>query len=452
MTWNEMLIKNLKAHARKFLSYFLCNSLAIMILFMFFLLLFNRAVQQNLQYGTRDMMMACTIAIIVFIIGFSNYSYWTFAKSRQSEFGLLSILGMTPKDLNRQILAENSMIAVSSLFVGILSGGVFARLFFMVVTHILQKDSKFEMGFEAYGATVAVFAVVYLIMNLMGGYMAKKLEPIEILKQRKKAEKGGVRHPLLLLLGFLMILAAYTLKYLEIRHLIRIQEISTKFILIMFTGLYIFISQAGGALLAFFQKRKRLFLPRMLTITELSHKIAANQNVIYLMCFLSALIMYFMGDSFTKYLFGFNSGYYETNSGNLGFVSNPAEGMLLLYVSIFMAVLFFISAGCMINFKLFNEIDPEKRRFMKLYRVGITQKEGEKYLSAELKILFFVPLAAGVLLVYPFVIIDNLPQDHYRTIIGYFTLMNLLYGVLQTGFYFLTKHRYIKQITWMEED
>ncbi len=84
------------------------------------------------KMGAANGMIISQVIIVIFSILFVGYSTSIFLKSRGKEFGLLSLYGMTRKQIKKNnVLIENTIISILSLGMGILTGVVFSKLFFM---------------------------------------------------------------------------------------------------------------------------------------------------------------------------------------------------------------------------------------------------------------------------------------------------------------------------------
>lgn len=74
-------------------------------------------------------MYLCEFVIIIFTFIFSNYSITTFLKSREKEFGLLSMFGLTKTQIRRYVMFENITISIVSIITGLFFGTLFSKLF-----------------------------------------------------------------------------------------------------------------------------------------------------------------------------------------------------------------------------------------------------------------------------------------------------------------------------------
>lgn len=69
---------------------------------------------------------------------------------------------------------------------------------------------------------------------------------------------------------------------------------------------------------------------------------------------------------------------------------------VMLFADFFISCLFFLAAGSAIYFKLFTQQDEDQRQFHALERIGMQRREAGRLLSREFLLLFFIPVALGI--------------------------------------------------------
>lgn len=116
MSFNQIVWKMIKHNYKKYMFYYLCNSLTVMLFFIFSTLYFNEQVvelkeTESIQY----VLMIPGVSLITFTLIFISYAHNIFIKQRKSEFGLFLTLGMSNRDIARLLLFENSLIALISI-------------------------------------------------------------------------------------------------------------------------------------------------------------------------------------------------------------------------------------------------------------------------------------------------------------------------------------------------
>lgn len=89
MTFKDLAIKNFKGNVRKYLSIFLCYSLCVMVLQVFFNILHNKDFLDVFSNKNIKMLMNFSlIVLIIFLVFFISYAIQTFLKLRSKEFGV----------------------------------------------------------------------------------------------------------------------------------------------------------------------------------------------------------------------------------------------------------------------------------------------------------------------------------------------------------------------------
>src|SRR5690606_17432115 len=68
---------------------------------------------------------------------------------------------------------------------------------------------------------------------------------------------------------------------------------------------------------------------------------------------------------------------------------------LSMFAGLFVSLLFFIGAGSLIYFKLFTELESDRRLFERLRRLGITPGETSRTVTAQIAAVFLLPFALG---------------------------------------------------------
>lgn len=115
-----------------------------------------------------------------------------------------------------------------------------------------------------------------------------------------------------------------------------------------------------------------------------------------------------------------------------------------------LGILFFVAAGSVLYIKQYTELPQTKQTFYKLYKIGITKKETGRMIGQELKIVFFTPMVfgsfLGLSLIYLMThIVDG--QESIRPFMKNASLVVAMYFVCQCIFYWMTKRKYVKELT-----
>lgn len=116
----------------------------------------------------------------------------------------------------------------------------------------------------------------------------------------------------------------------------------------------------------------------------------------------------------------------------------------ILFVGVFIGVIFFVSAGSFLYFRLYSDLAKDTEKFAMIYKIGLTKKELKKMISQQVGILFFTPIIVsvihgGVALTAMYHIFDMGMQKE-----GYFVLG--LFIAIQVVYYLLARHFYFKKV------
>lgn len=69
----------------------------------------------------------------------------------------------------------------------------------------------------------------------------------------------------------------------------------------------------------------------------------------------------------------------------------------ILFVGIFIGIVFFVSAGSFLYFRLYSDMNVDVEKFKMIYKLGLTKKELKKMIYQQVGILFFTPIIVSVI-------------------------------------------------------
>lgn len=122
---------------------------------------------------------------------------------------------------------------------------------------------------------------------------------------------------------------------------------------------------------------------------------------------------------------------------------------LFVFVTTLVGVLFFVAGGMVLYFKQYTELESATVFFRKLHKVGISDKEIRRVVSAELLVTFFVPLLVGSVFGYSFIyLITHVMSgsDIIREFMTNTTIVVAVYFIFQLSFYLITKRKYSREV------
>jgi putative ABC transport system permease protein len=115
---------------------------------------------------------------------------------------------------------------------------------------------------------------------------------------------------------------------------------------------------------------------------------------------------------------------------------------LSLFLFTFVGLLFFLASPILLHFRLLTEFESERKKYRKLFLLGIDPREVARLVGRELSVFFFLPFTLGVLLALstvlslPAVIGDRALMARYLLIIcgAYLAFESLAYLVYQAAY------------------
>lgn len=117
---------------------------------------------------------------------------------------------------------------------------------------------------------------------------------------------------------------------------------------------------------------------------------------------------------------------------------------LMLFVALLTGAVFFIAAGSFLYFRLYADLDYDRRQYLTITKVGLTDQELNKIVTRQLALLFFVPIVvAFVHSAFAFMALQSFYQlsiaREVLIVLGGFLIAQLIY-------FFLIRQRYLQNL------
>lgn len=117
---------------------------------------------------------------------------------------------------------------------------------------------------------------------------------------------------------------------------------------------------------------------------------------------------------------------------------------LVLFVGLFIGIVFFVSAGSFLYFRLYADLDEDKQKFRSITKIGLTEKELKKVLTKQTAILFFTPII--VALIHGAVALTALSHMFYYDITKVAVSVLGVFLVIQVVYFYIVRYFYTMQI------
>ncbi|MDA2385300.1 ABC transporter permease [Bacillus cereus] len=311
MTFWQFAFKNVTRNARAYFAYFVSSAFSIAIFFSFAVYLFHPKLHMtDVNYSLNILMTISEVVIVFFSFFFLLYSIGTFLKVRKKQFGILTVLGISQKQLKRLIFIENMLIGALSIFFGIQLGLVFSQFFLLVTAKITHVPGLYLYGpTSAIVLTIIIFLGLFILVSSFTPMLIRTRKAVRLLKEGKqqKERKASVLISLFgatcLICGYA--LAANPLYFMSLGDIIGLlYAVSSIFVIpsLIAAGTYFFFSQISFLLIRILKTRRKFYMKRinMLWISDLASRIRTNINMLFIVAMLSTLAF-----TMITFLYGF---------------------------------------------------------------------------------------------------------------------------------------------------
>ncbi|HDR6316656.1 TPA: ABC transporter permease [Bacillus thuringiensis] len=303
MTFWQFAFRNVSRNSKAYFAYFVSSAFSIMVFFSFTVYAYHPRLQNGQSFQERDPLMnlasTAQLVIVMFSFFFLLYSIGTFLNVRKQQFGILTILGISQRQLKRLLFTENMIIGILSIFIGIQGGLVFSNFFLLVTSKLTSaKGLYLYWPTEAIIVTTVTFIILFLIVSTFTPMFIRTRKTAKLIKGNKKviAEKRPsilISLFALICLGLCYYIAGYPQGYVTEKN---VQNGSVFFIMLsilplVVVGTYLFFSQTFLLFVYILKKRRKFYLKQinMLWISDLVARTRSNINVLFIVSMLSAL-------------------------------------------------------------------------------------------------------------------------------------------------------------------
>lgn len=297
MTLRDIAYKNIKGNFNRYVMYYLSNTLVVMVFFIFANFIFNPTVSNVKALGTKGIltansMIVCEVLILVFTFLFTFYSISNFLKSREKEFGLLSMFGLTKLEIRSYVNYENLFVTFISIITGLLLGSLFSKLFFMSITVIMNLDTEvpFLISFKAVIITAISFIVLFQGISYIAAFRIENNNIAELLRGARVAQTI----PKFSIPKTIMAVVFITIGY-GIAVVSGMMIILTMFPVLFFTvtGTYFLFSQFSVFITTKMKKNNKVFYngTNMITLSQIIYKLKDNAKVLFIVAILGAITL-----------------------------------------------------------------------------------------------------------------------------------------------------------------
>lgn len=301
MTFWQFAFKNVTRNSRAYFAYFLSSSFSIAVFFSFAVYLFHPKLQNfSMISEISGLMIFSEVVIVLFSFFFLLYSIGSFLKVRKKQFGILTVLGISKKQLHRLVFTENMLIGILSIFFGMQFGLVFSQFFLLVTAKITHVPGIYlYIPTNAFILTTIVFLGLFIAVSSFTPMLIRTKKTVHLLKANGGKQKERKPSIFISLFGAICLLGGYALAgnpkyFVSVSPQIGvIYMVSSIFVIptLVTIGTYFFFSQISFLLIYILKTRRTFYMKRinMLWISDLAIRIRTNINMLFIVAMLSTV-------------------------------------------------------------------------------------------------------------------------------------------------------------------
>lgn len=308
MSFYSLAVKNIKKNFENYIAYFISTVASVMVFYIFLSLFLNKQIRAFSEISTEivTLLLPSAVLVAVFTCVFLWHSTSFFIKSRKKELATYILLGMSKAQIGKMLLIENVLMRTIALFVGILMGTLFSKLFALILVSFMSNiiNVQFTIIWNAVFVTIVVFYLVFLIDSVHAYCMISKYRLIELFNVRGK-KVGTWRMSaasIIIALLFIGIPYAVTIKNaIDFRVMLRFYAIPIIFAII--AGTYILFNNIVILLVRLLKRNKRFYYNRinLLVTSQILYKMKNNAAMLAIIATLSAVTITAVGTAYVYY-------------------------------------------------------------------------------------------------------------------------------------------------------
>ncbi len=292
----NIALKNLKGNLYRYIMYYFSNVFTVAVFFIFSNFIFHPRFDEGplapsgtVHMGAITGITVCLIIIVIFTILFVSYASSIFLKARGKEFGLLSLFGMTSKQIRKYVFVERNIITVLSVATGLITGILFSKLFFMAMEAFMNISLPFNISWKALALTIGLFFILFEAVNILSLFRIRNKEIVEQLKIEKMPKELPSFSKFKSLLGIGLLIIGYSAAWIVDGAFVVFAMIPV--VLIVVAGTYFVFTQFSLLLASRLTNNKTIFHNRtnLVAFSQMRFKLKDTAKVLFLASVLGAI-------------------------------------------------------------------------------------------------------------------------------------------------------------------
>ena len=116
----------------------------------------------------------------------------------------------------------------------------------------------------------------------------------------------------------------------------------------------------------------------------------------------------------------------------------------IMFVGLFIGIVFFVSAGSFLYFRLYTDLDDDKEKFLAISKIGLSVKEMNKIISKQMMLLFFAPIIVAT--IHGAVALTALSNMFGYNLFFESALVLGTFFIIQVIYFLIVRYFYTKQV------
>lgn len=116
----------------------------------------------------------------------------------------------------------------------------------------------------------------------------------------------------------------------------------------------------------------------------------------------------------------------------------------ILFIGLFIGIVFFVGAGSFLYFRLYTDLEEDKRKFQAIRKLGLSDREMSGILTKQIMLLFFVPILVAV--IHGAVALTALQHMFNYGLLRQSSMVLGAFVFIQIVYFFLIRARYISNV------
>ncbi|MEK5366916.1 ABC transporter permease [Bacillus sp. FSL R5-0654] len=314
MNINQLIFRNLKKNLKNYYLYVFALVFSVALYFSFVTLQYSPAlddVKGSIKGGAS--IKAASVLLIAIVGIFLLYANSIFIKRRGKEIGLLQLIGMTKQKIARLLNAENFILYVTAMVIGIFAGFIGSKLMLMVLFKVTGVNAIANLHFSGMALlqTLIVFFIIYGLIMLRNRRFIKKQTILSLFRTTSSTEQRvkkisvfeiiiGVFGIVLISSGYYISSKLFTGSYTSMLELLLAMIYILASVII---GTFLFYKGSVSFIANIVRKRKNGYLAihEVLSLSSIMFRLKSNALLLTIITTVSALAIGLLALSYISY-------------------------------------------------------------------------------------------------------------------------------------------------------